>query len=101
MVHPESAKPMANGAIKLKLDICKARASLRRGLYFVRERWQIFGSAWAVVMKTHFEQFASHNNWANARLCQSAFALSSPAAHKPLSADRVRPLRLKCAGCLK
>jgi uncharacterized damage-inducible protein DinB len=38
-------------------------------------------------MKTHFEQFAGHNNWANARLCQSAFALSSPAAHKPLIAS--------------
>ena len=34
-VHPESAKPTASGAIKLKLDICKARASLRRALYFV------------------------------------------------------------------
>jgi hypothetical protein len=45
VVHPESAKPTANGAIKLKLDICKARASLRRALCFVRERWQIFGSA--------------------------------------------------------
>jgi hypothetical protein len=34
-VHPESAKPTASGAIKLKLDICKARASLRRALCFV------------------------------------------------------------------
>ena len=25
VVHPESAKPMASGAIKLRLDICKAR----------------------------------------------------------------------------
>ena len=44
MVHSESAKPTANRAIKLKLDICKARKSLRRALCFVRERWQIFGS---------------------------------------------------------
>jgi len=27
-VHPESAKLTASGAIKLMLDICKARASL-------------------------------------------------------------------------
>jgi hypothetical protein len=44
VVHSESAKPTANRAIKLKLDICKARESLRRALYFVREQWQIFGS---------------------------------------------------------
>ena len=30
VVHSESAKPVASGAIKLKLDICKACASLRR-----------------------------------------------------------------------
>jgi hypothetical protein len=45
VVHSESARPTANRAIKLKLDICKARASLRRALCFVRERWQIFGEA--------------------------------------------------------
>ena len=35
VVHPESAKPTASVVIKLKLDIRKARASLRKALCFV------------------------------------------------------------------
>jgi len=32
VAQPESVKPTASGAIMLKLDICKARAPLRRVL---------------------------------------------------------------------
>jgi hypothetical protein len=40
-VQPENAKPTASGAIRLKLDICKADASLREALCSVSEWWQI------------------------------------------------------------
>ena len=41
VVQPENAKPTASGAIRLKLDICKADASLREALCSVSEGWQI------------------------------------------------------------
>jgi hypothetical protein len=33
VVHAESAKPTASGAIKLKLDICKARRLVVRDIF--------------------------------------------------------------------
>jgi hypothetical protein len=34
VVHPKSAKPTASGAIKLKLDICKARCVVEKSALF-------------------------------------------------------------------
>jgi hypothetical protein len=34
VVHPESAKPTASGAIKLKRDICKARCVVKKSALF-------------------------------------------------------------------
>ena len=37
VVQPENAKPTASGAIRLKLDICKADASLREALFLFQK----------------------------------------------------------------